>query len=94
MLAELVCSTLQLAIFPMQQSSGLIVHSNRGNQYGCQDFLDLLDRYGLLGCMSRKGNCWDTVIERFFLNVKLDRVWRRYYAHHQEAIVDERDYIV
>jgi len=45
--------------------------------------------------MSRKGNCWDNaVMERFFLNLKMERVWRRDYANHQEAIRDVTDYIV
>ena len=45
--------------------------------------------------MSRKGNCWDNaVMERFFLNLKMERVWQRDYANHLEAIRDITDYIV
>jgi putative transposase len=45
--------------------------------------------------MSRKGNYWDNVVmERFFLNLKMECVWRRDYANHQEAISDVTDYIV
>jgi putative transposase len=33
-------------------------------------------------------------MERFFLNLKMERVWRREYANHQEAINDVTDYIV
>lgn len=45
--------------------------------------------------MSRKGNCGDNaVMERFFLNLKMERVWRRDYANYQEAISDVTDYIV
>ena len=45
--------------------------------------------------MSRKGNCWDNaVMERFFLNLKMERVWQRDYANHSEAITDVADYIV
>ena len=37
--------------------------------------------------MSRKGNCWDNaVMARFFLNLKMERVWQRDYANHTEAI--------
>uniref|UniRef100_UPI001D0C8F00 hypothetical protein n=1 Tax=Escherichia coli TaxID=562 RepID=UPI001D0C8F00 len=36
--------------------------------------------------MSRKGNCWDNaVMERFFLNLKMERVWQTRYANHTEA---------
>jgi len=42
--------------------------------------------------MSRKGNCWDNaVMERFFLNLKMERVWQRDYANHPKAV---NDYIV
>ena len=45
--------------------------------------------------MSRKGNCWDNaVMERFFLNLKMERVWQKDYANHAEAITDIADYIV
>jgi len=93
--AELVCSALQMALCQRQPAPGLIVHSDRGSQYASQDYRELLDRYGLQGSMSRKGNCWDNgVMGRFFLNLKMERVWRRDYANHQEAINDVTDYIV
>ncbi len=45
--------------------------------------------------MSRKGNCWDNaVMERFFLNLKRERVGQKDYAHHDEARRDVADYIV
>jgi len=93
--AELVCTALQMAICQRQPAPGLIVHSDRGSQYASQEYRDLLDQYALRGSMSRKANCWDNaVMERFFLNLKMERVWRRDYANHQEAISDITDYIV
>ena len=51
-------------------------------------------RHKLIASMSRKGNCWDSaVMERFFLNLKMERVWQRDYANHSEAMVDIADYI-
>ena len=45
--------------------------------------------------MSRKGNCWDNaVMERFFINLKMERVWQKDYANHAEAAKDVADYIV
>jgi putative transposase len=56
---------------------------------------DLLAAHGLVPCMSRKGNCWDNAVtERFFLNLKMERVWRKQYANHAEATQDIADYIV
>ena len=34
------------------------------------------------------------VAERFFLNLKMERVWQRQYANHAEAKADITDYIV
>ena len=78
-----------------QPLPGLVVHSDRGSQYASQDHTALLARHGLVCSMSRKGNCWDNaVMERFFLNLKMERVWQRDYANHGEAQVDIADYIV
>lgn len=93
--AELVCTALQLAIAQRQPAPGLIVHSDRGSQYASALHQALLGRHGLVGSMSRKGNCRDNaVVERFFLSLKTERVWHRDYANHAEATVDIADYIV
>ena len=84
-----------MAIASRQPLPGLVVHSDRGSQYASQDHTALLARHGLVCSMSRKGNCWDNaVMERFFLNLKMERVWQRDYANHGEAQVDIADYIV
>ncbi len=57
-------------------------------QYASAVHQKLLFERGLVGSMSRKGNCWDAVMERFFLNLKMKRVWQRDYANHAEATVD------
>ena len=93
--AELVCAALQLAIAQRQPAPGLMVHSDRGSQYASALHQALLARHGLVGSMSRKGNCWDNaVMERFFLSLKTERVWQRDYANHTEAMTDIADYIV
>lgn len=93
--AELVCAALQMAIVLRQPKPGLIVHTDRGSQYASQAHRDLLARHGLIASMSRKGNCWDNaVMERFFLNLKMERVWQRHYANPNEAMADINHYIV
>ena len=99
--AQLVCGALHMAIASRQPLPGLVVHSDRGSQYASQDHTALLARHGLVCSMSRKGNCWvdlgfchNAVMERFFLNLKMERVWQRDYANHSEAQVDIADYIV
>lgn len=93
--ADLVCTALQMAMCQRAPGPGLVVHSDRGSQYASEEYRKLLDKQKLVGSMSRKGNCWDNaVMERFFLNLKMERVWQRDYANHHEAINDIADYIV
>jgi len=92
--ADLVCAALSLAIASRKPGPGLLVHSDRGSQYASEAHTALLARHGLVCSMSRKGNCWDNaVMERFFLNLKMERVWQRDYANHPEAQADIADYI-
>jgi len=87
-------AALQMAIAQRNPSPGLIVHSDRGTQYESAEHQALLKKHGLVGSMSRKGNCWDNaVMERFFLNLKMGRVWQKDYANHAEAINDVADYV-
>lgn len=93
--AKLVCDALTMAINQRCPAPGLIVHSDRGSQYASELYQDLLKKHGFVCSMSRKGNCWDnSVVERFFLNLKMERVWQRQYANHAEAKTDITDYIV
>jgi len=93
--ATLVCTALQMAVVQRNPAAGLVVHSDRGTQYASAQHQELLKKHGLVGSMSRKGNCWDNaVMERFFLNLKMERVWQKDYANHSEAMVDVADYIV
>jgi putative transposase len=95
MQAELVCQALSKAVASRQPKAGLMVHTDRGSQYASDSYRDLMARHELIASMSRKGNCWDNaVMERFFLNLKMERVWQRDYANHAEAIGDINDYIV
>ena len=90
-----LCAALQMAIAQRNPGPGLVVHSDRGTQYASSLHQALLAHHGLIGSMSRKGNCWDNaVMERFFLNLKMERVWQKDYANHAEAITDIADYIV
>lgn len=93
--AELVCRALQMAIQQRGPAPGLIVHSDRGSQYASALYQALLAEHGLVCSMSRKGNCWDNAVaERFFLNLKMERVWQRNYANQAEARNDIVAYIV
>jgi putative transposase len=93
--AGLDCDALRVAIQQRRPPPGLIVHSDRGSQYASDQYQTLLARHGFVRSMSRKGNCWDNAVtERFFLNLKMERVWQRNYANHAEAKCDIAAYIV
>ena len=66
MQATLVCRALQLAIVQRQPDAGLVVprvaNSDRGSQYASAAHQALLVKHGLVGSMSRKGNCWRAVV--------------------------------
>lgn len=93
--ATLVMSALAMALQQRRPAPGLVLHSDRGSQYASDDYQALLTRHHVVCSMSRKGNCWDNaVMERFFLNLKMERVWQRQYANHDEARRDINQYIV
>ncbi len=94
MKTELVCDALKMAIWQRNPKRGLIVHSDRGSQYASHDYKKLLNLYGCLGSMSRKGNCWDNAVtESFFGRLKQEQVqWCRYQTRY-EAQQDILSYI-
>ena len=56
---------------------GLIFHSDRGVQYTCKKFVDLLTKYNMTRSNSRKGNCWDNAVaESFFKTLKCELVYQ------------------
>jgi Transposase and inactivated derivatives len=66
MTAQLVCNVLSMAIRNHKPSHGLIVHSDRGNQYCSHEYRNMLEKYGFQGSMSKKGDCYDNApIESF-----------------------------
>ena len=93
--AALVVSALAMALQQRRPAPGLILHSDRGSQYASDEYQALLKQHQVVCSMSRKGNCWDNaVMERFFLNLKMERVWQRRYANHDEARRDINQYII
>jgi transposase InsO family protein len=57
--------------------SGLLHHSDRGVQYACDLYRQLLEEHGIACSMSRPGNCYDNaVVESFFGTLKTELVHR------------------
>ncbi len=63
-------------------------------QYAATSYQRVLDEYGLIPSMSRKGNCWDNAcVESFFGTLKRELVYHRHYATQDEARQDIFEYI-
>ena len=73
---SLVIDALEMGLFQRRPEKGqLIFHSDRGSQYASDDFCAVLDRYGVIASMSRKGNCWDNAVtETLFGSLKVERL--------------------
>lgn len=73
----------------------LIFHSDRGVQYACTEFSQLLGANKLvIRSMSRKGNCWDNAVaESFFKNLKAEWTNDQQYNTVQQAAVSVFEYI-
>ena len=94
MAVEMVKNALMMAIGRRAPGPGLIHHSDRGIQYACDEYRRLLQSYGMVGSMSRSGNCLDNAVaERFFCTLKTECLmnWRNMPA--EEVKHDIVDYI-
>jgi transposase InsO family protein len=73
----------------------LIFHSDRGIQYACHEFTNLLSANKLVErSMSRKGDCWDNAVaESFFKTLKVEHVYHHCYKTTKEAELSVFEYI-
>lgn len=79
MTATLVTDSLEMALWKRRPLAGLLVHSDRGNQYASDRYQQLLSDNGFICSMSRKGNCWDNAVaESFFHTLKTELI------HHED----------
>ena len=91
---ELAEQALTMALANRAPTAGLLHHSDRGSQYAAMSYQRVLNGYGLIPSMSRKGNCWDNAcVESFFGTLKRELVYHRRYATRAEATQDIFEYI-
>lgn len=73
---KLAIGALTMAIALRNPPSGIIHHSDRGVQYACQEYVDLLNRYQFKISMSRSGNPYDNAFaESFMKTLKKEEVY-------------------
>jgi transposase InsO family protein len=94
MRAELVNQALSMATCQRQPAAGLLMHTDRGSQYGADSYRQLLAQHGIQPSMSRKGNCWDNaVVESFFPTVKTELIYLEDFDTHEQAQMAVFEYI-
>ena len=94
MRAALVNQALSMAIYQRQPAAGLIMHTDRGSQYGAESYRQLLHQHEIQPSMSRKGNCWDNAVaESFFHTLKTELIYMEDYDTHEQAQTAVFEYI-
>jgi putative transposase len=78
--AQLVVNALRQAIEHRQPPPGLVHHSDRGLQYCCLEYAQLLESYGIVPSMSRPGNPYDNAFcESFMRTLKREEIHANVY---------------
>jgi len=87
MLASLVVEALDMALEARQPEPGTLVHhSDRGLQYACSDYTDILNARGIRTSMSRVANPYDNAkAESFMATFKREEVDGRLYRDIRHA---------
>jgi len=94
MKTELVEDALKMAVARRNPGTGLLHHSDRGSQYACGDYQNLLVKNGFKCSMSRAGNCYDNaVLESFWGTLKTELVYHEQYKTREQARQSIFEYI-
>lgn len=73
MTVNLVNDALLMALKTRKPKAGLVWHTDRGSQYAADSHREIIQQYGILQSMSRKGNCYDNAVaESFFHSLKTE----------------------
>jgi putative transposase len=71
MRSELTETALEMALMQRQPHASLLHHSDRGSQYTCLSYQQILTNCGITVIMSRTGNCLDNApMESFWATLK------------------------
>ena len=91
---EGVVKALRRAIARRCPSRGLIFHSDRGVQYACTAFRQVLNDHGFVSSMGRKGDPWDNAVaESFFRILKSELVHHTMWEGYADAHRDLFEYL-
>lgn len=94
MTATLVCNALEMALWRRKRPLGVIVHSDRGIQYCCQEYQSLLAENNLICSMSKRGDCYDNAaMESWNGSLKVEAIHGERFKTRKEAKQHIFDYI-
>jgi putative transposase len=83
-----------MAIWRRKPRHKVLIHSDQGVQYTCNDWHAFTKANNLEVSMSRRGNCHDNAVaESFFSNLKKELIRRKVYKTRDEAKADVFNYI-
>lgn len=84
---QLATDALRMAILRRKPPRGVIHHSDRGVQYLCDDYVEVLDDNGFHKSCSAKGNPYDNAwTESFMKTLKYDEIYMRNYETYLDVI--------
>ena len=82
-------AALERAVSLRRPLPGCVVHTDRGSQYASEKHRALLDRYGFVGSMSRRGNPYDNAkAESFMKTLKVEAVYLAEYDTYDDVAAD------
>lgn len=91
---QLALTALDHAIKARSPRAGMVHHSDRGSPYGSDDYIEELDKHGVIRSMSRKGDCWDNAVaESFFASLEHECRGRHSFRDSDDARKIIADYI-
>lgn len=89
-----IISAFNRAVQYRKPQNGFIFHSDRGVQYACNEFKNLIHQYGAKQSMSRKGDCWDNAVaESFFKTIKVECIYKYKFQNINEVYSTLFEYI-
>lgn len=92
--SELAQDALRHAIAQHKPPAGLVFHSDRGVQYCCHAFQNMLKEHHMIASMSRKGNPYDNAVsENFFSCLKCEMIYLQRFATRHDAALAVFRYI-
>jgi putative transposase len=94
MTKDLVINALKSAYLRAGKPTGVLLHSDRGSQYCAKDYQKLIEKYGFVCSMSRKGNCWDNApMEAFWGKMKYEWLVDKHFKTREEARAAVFEYV-